>query len=102
MGTSSNDTVPPIQAPSPGHAYGISSSVTFDSNAILSVPNNPRQQLYPDAQTPGCIFRGSCGGKPTPVPRFAQDAVGSQKKSRRFVNTKSLFTEKPQSVQPRP
>lgn len=49
MGTSSNTSIPKIIAPSPGHAYGIDSSATFDSNAILSDPNNPRVQLYPDA-----------------------------------------------------
>jgi arylsulfatase A-like enzyme len=50
MGTASNTTVPPFpNAPSPGKAYGISSSETFDSNAILSVPGDPTAQLFPDA-----------------------------------------------------
>jgi len=49
MGASSNTTVPPIDAPSPGPAYGLNATATFDSNANLCDPNNSKVQLYPDA-----------------------------------------------------
>lgn len=49
LGMSSNTSIPKIVAPSPGHVYGIDSSATFDSNAILSDPNNSRIPLYPEA-----------------------------------------------------
>lgn len=52
MGASENATAEmplAIVAPSPDATYGLDSSVTFDSNAMLSDPNNARIPLYPDA-----------------------------------------------------